>query len=93
MAWNWLGSLYRENGDYRRAEQAYRQALGVQPDYAAAHLNIGILYDVYLKRPQDALLQYREYLRSAGKEDLLVSAWIRELETSAGTTVASGASP
>ena len=93
VAWNWLGSLYREGGDYPRAEQAYQQALTVKPDYAAAHLNLGILYDVALKRPQDALSQYREYLKVAGKEDLIVSAWIKQIEMSAVTTVASGAAP
>lgn len=93
VAWNWLGILCRESGDYVRAENAYRQALSVKPDYAAAHLNLAILYDVAMKRPQEALFQYREYQRSSGKDDLIVSAWIKDLETSSGTTVASGAMP
>lgn len=93
VAWNWLGILYREGGDYARAESAYQQALSVKPDYAAAHLNLAILYDVALRRPQDALFQYREYLRTSGKEDLIVSAWIKDLEMTVGTTVASGATP
>ena len=93
VAWNWLGILYRESGDYIRAEKAYQQALLVKPDYASAHLNLAILYDVAMKRPQDALMQYREYQRSSGRDDLIVSAWIKDLETISGTTVASGAAP
>jgi tetratricopeptide (TPR) repeat protein len=93
VAWNWLGILYREGGDYRSSENAYLQALSAKPDYAAAHLNLAILYDVAMRRPQDALFHYREYQRTSGKQDLIVSAWIKELEMTAGTTVASGALP
>ena len=37
---------------------------------------MGILYDTYLSRPADALEQYRQYQKLAGKEDLRVTAWI-----------------
>lgn len=80
FAWNWLGILYRETGDYARAEQAYRKAIEVKPDDAAAHLNLGILYDAYLGRPAEALAQYREYQRIAGSANLMVGVWIRQLE-------------
>ncbi len=93
VAWNWLGILYRESSNYPLAEKAYLQAIAVKPDYATAHLNLAILYDVAMKRPQDALSQYREYQRVAGKEDLIVSAWIKDIEMTSGTTVAIGATP
>jgi len=80
FAWNWLGILYRESGDYARAEQAYRKAIEVKPDDAPAHLNLGILYDAYLGRPAEALAQYREYQRIAGSSNLIVGVWIRQLE-------------
>jgi tetratricopeptide (TPR) repeat protein len=82
FAWGWLGILYRENGDYARAEQAYLKAVAVKPDDAAAHLNLGILYEVYLKHPAEALTQYREYQRIAGAGNLMVGVWIRQLERS-----------
>jgi tetratricopeptide (TPR) repeat protein len=93
VALNWLGALYREMGDFARSEQSYLLALSARPDYAAAHLNLGILYEVSLRRPQQALEHYRSYLRYAGKEDLIVSVWIKQLEATATTTVASGAAP
>lgn len=80
FAWNWLGVLYRESGDYARAEQAYQKAIAVKPDDAAAHLNLGILCDVYLGRPAEALAQYREYQRIAGTGNLMVGVWIRQIE-------------
>ncbi len=85
IAHNWLGTLYRENGDYALAEAAYRKAVTSQASYPAPHLNLGILYDAYLRRPQAALTEYREYQRLAGTDKLIVSAWIRDLETSAPT--------
>lgn len=89
VAYNWLGTLYREAGDYAAAERAFRQALSARPDYAEAHLNLGVLYDLSMKRPRDALTQYREYQRYAGTDRLIVSAWIKELETMTGTETAS----
>ncbi len=93
FAWGWLGVLYRERGDYARAEQAYRKTLALRPDDAAAHLNLGILYELYLHRPAEALAQYREYRRSAG-DQLVVEVWIRELEARdpmAGVVAVNGA--
>lgn len=79
-AWNWLGTLYREGKDYQKAETAYKTALNLKPGLAASHLNLGLLNDLYLHRPQEALNQYREYQRLAGGDKLIVTAWIRELE-------------
>jgi tetratricopeptide (TPR) repeat protein len=88
LALNWLGTLYREGGDFMRAEQFYRRALTARGDYADAYLNLAILYDVSLRRPQDAMVQYRNYQRVAGADNLIVSAWIKELETSASVAIA-----
>jgi tetratricopeptide (TPR) repeat protein len=81
FAWAWLGILYREGNDYNRSEQAYLKALALAADRPSTHLNLGILYDAYLKRPKDALAQYREYQRLAGANAKpIVAAWINELQ-------------
>jgi tetratricopeptide (TPR) repeat protein len=89
VALNWLGILYRERGELRRAEQAYLQALEAQPSQADTHLNLGILYEVSLRRPADALAHYRAYLEHDHGDDLIVVAWVKELEIQVGTAVAS----
>jgi tetratricopeptide (TPR) repeat protein len=81
VAWNWLGVVLREAGDPASAERSYNKALQIKPDYAAAHLNLGILYDTYLGRPADALVHYRQYQQLAGKEELRIAAWIAEIES------------
>jgi Flp pilus assembly protein TadD len=96
IAWNWLGTIARENRDYAKAEAAYNEALKVKPDYAAAHFNLGLLYDLYSRRPNDALQHYREYQRLAGGDKLIVTAWIKELEsqtTPPAAAAATGATP
>jgi tetratricopeptide (TPR) repeat protein len=81
VAWNWLGMEQREAGNGGGAEQAYLNALRANPNYAPAHLNVGILYDTYLGRPADALVHYRQYQQLAGKDELRVAAWIAEIES------------
>lgn len=80
VAYNWIGALAREGGDYRRAEASYRQAIAAAPSYAPAQLNLAILYDQYLKRPADALAAYRQYEQLAGRKDLRAAVWIAELQ-------------
>lgn len=80
-AFNWLGILYRETGQFERALQSYEKALTIRPDYAAAQLNIGLLLDEHMKRPADALPHYREYMRLSGGKDLRVLPWIAEIES------------
>ena len=101
VAHNWLGTLYREGGDFARAERAYRAAIAARPDYAQAHLNLAILYDVALHQPEKAMAEYRTYQRLSGDDSLIVEAWIRELQTridagrpaEAGATEVAGAAP
>jgi tetratricopeptide (TPR) repeat protein len=86
VAYNWQGMLYREAKDYGRAEQAYKHALSINGDYGNAQLNLGILYDVYLKRPADALPHYKEYQRISGGDDLRVLVWIADIEKAQADT-------
>ncbi len=80
MAYNWLGQLYRETKAYPEAEKAYLRAIKVRSGYAQPELNLGILYDVYLNRPGEALVRYRNYQELTGSKDLKVTAWIKALE-------------
>ncbi len=93
IAYNWQGILFREANNYARAEQSYQRALNIDSNYANAHLNLGILYDVYLKRPDDALQQYKEYQRLGGADDLRVLVWVADLEKAKSAAAAAPATP
>ena len=77
--YNRLAVLLREQGKFPEALDVYRQALNVQPDNRHAHYNLGILYDLYLGQPQQALSEYEAYLALAG-EDRTVSMWVLDLK-------------
>ncbi|MEQ8270733.1 tetratricopeptide repeat protein [Algiphilus sp.] len=84
VAHNWMGVLYRKQGDYAEAEQHYRAALQAAPDYAYAHRNLGVLYDRYLDRPSDATRHYEAYRRLAQDGDaLMAEVWLRTLREDA----------
>jgi tetratricopeptide (TPR) repeat protein len=91
VAYNWLGTLYRESGNFAGAESAYKKALAAHGDYAYAHYNLAILYDQYLNRPQDALEQYRAYLKHSGTDDLKVQTWMKALELKISAPAAANA--
>ncbi|MDB5988298.1 MAG: tetratricopeptide repeat protein [Nevskia sp.] len=92
VALNCLGILYRQRGDFARAEQSYLRAIALKPNDAKAHLNLGILYELSLHRPRDALDQYRESQKYVEQENLMVTAWIKELEPQANPVASSVAS-
>ena len=79
QAFNQLGFIYRKKGDFSKAKKAYKNAIDINSDYAFAHLNLGILYDLYLYDLENAIEQYKIYL-DLSKEDKKVSKWIFELE-------------
>lgn len=79
-AHNYLAFMAREAGQFQQAEAAYGRALQANPDYALTHLNIGVLYDLYLHQSERALAHYREYQILIGSADKTVSKWIIDLE-------------
>lgn len=74
------GIRHREAGDFDRAAATYLKALGEDENAAMTHLNLGILYDLYLGKPGRALYHYTEYQFLTGGEDRTVLGWIRDLE-------------
>ncbi len=79
-AYNYLGVTDRNLGQFRQAEQAYQKAIHADPTYAIAWLNLGILYDIYMDKPAQALLQYKQYEHLNADADNKVKKWIIELK-------------
>jgi tetratricopeptide (TPR) repeat protein len=78
-AYNDLGVAYRQQGQFIKARDAYEQAIALDPSHAAAHLNLGILHDLYLREPQRALELYDQYLALTQGPDATVSKWIADI--------------
>lgn len=81
-AWNQLGILQRQQGRFADAEQSYLKALAADAGYANAAFNLGVLYELYLQRPELAMDQYAHFRQlladdPAGSD---VDKWIADLK-------------
>ncbi len=77
-ALNQHGVLLRKSGKILEAEAAYLKAVTADPDYPLAHYNLGVLYELYLQRLDDALQHFERYQDLVG-EDKQVEKWITDL--------------
>lgn len=80
VANNELGILYRKQGRFEDAKQAYANALAEHPDYLPAIKNLGILCDIYMRDPQCALEQFEKY-RQHMPDDKTIEIWIADLKS------------
>ena len=80
VALNHLGVAQRQQGKFSAALTSYQEALTIDPDYAAAHLNVAILFDIYLQDLPKAMQHYQAYLELQEKEDKLVMGWLTDLK-------------
>jgi lipoprotein NlpI len=81
---NQHGILLRRAGEFAAAESAYRQALETDPQYLLAYYNLGVLLDLYLRRPTEALEYYELYQSSLAEPDQKVGRWIIDLRRRVG---------
>ncbi|WP_455200028.1 tetratricopeptide repeat protein [Kaarinaea lacus] len=77
---NHLGIINRGKGNFAEARSNYEKALDIEPNYAYAHLNYGILLDLYLGELEQALEHYETFQELAPEKDKEVSKWIVDLE-------------
>ena len=84
VARNLQGILHRRAGRFRQARDAYEQALRLRPGYTMAHINLGILCDIYLQDTDCAMRHYRDYLRLSAGDDRRVALWLADLEQRQG---------
>lgn len=77
---NQLGISYRHAGQFEKARGAYERAVSLDPNYAAAQLNLGILFDLYLRDSAQALEAYERYAQLSGGKDAAVAKWVTDLK-------------
>ncbi|MEM7502649.1 MAG: tetratricopeptide repeat protein [Pseudomonadota bacterium] len=75
---NQLGMLLRRQGKFVEAEAAYLRALEADSSYLLAHYNLGVLYELYLQKLDQALVHFEKYQSLIG-EDKQVERWITDL--------------
>ena len=80
VAHNHLGILERRKGRFQEALTHYQRAVEIDSGYAGAHLNLGILFDLYLQDLEKALQQYQIYRSLGAGENARVDGWIVDIE-------------
>ncbi len=69
------GIIYHHDGQFDSALQAYQQAIALQPDFIAAHYDLGRLYED-LERPDAAIAEY-QLVVSSDPKSLDQLTWLR----------------
>jgi tetratricopeptide (TPR) repeat protein len=64
-----LGVTYTGLNRLEEAEHSYERAVELKPDYAEAHYNLGVFYELHRKDLPRALAEYRTYLDLGGRDD------------------------
>ncbi len=80
LAYNQLGYVYRNMGRLEEAEKSYKKAIRMWPDYPAAWLNLGILYELYLNKLDESLKAYEKFQSISDTPDETVALWIDDLK-------------
>jgi Flp pilus assembly protein TadD len=78
QTWSEYGVTLRQAGKFAESRAAYEKAIAVNPSYAPAHRNLGVLLDLFLNDPVQAQAEFETYKQLTG-EDKPVSGWIAEL--------------
>ena len=79
-AYNEMGVMSRQSGDFLSAEANYLACVERVPDFREAYLNLGILYELYLGKLPEALAAYRTYQSLLEAPDRRVEGWVMDLE-------------
>lgn len=79
-AYDQYGIWLRDQTRMQEAEAIYLQALERAPDHADTHLDLGILYDLYMGKLPQALEQYQRYLELTNDEKSPVHGWVVDLQ-------------
>ncbi len=78
--YNNLGWLYIEKKKFKEAEKTYLKAIKLNPDYANAYYNLGLLYDLHLKDELGAIECFEKYIELKGERAAYVQKRLAEIK-------------
>ncbi len=82
-----LAMIKRMQGDFKKAKSIYADTLTLWPDFPEAHLNLGVLYDVYLNDDVKAQKHIEAYQFLTDGDNDEVASWLLEIQERTGMAV------
>jgi tetratricopeptide (TPR) repeat protein len=79
QAYNLLGFIESKRTHISKAKDLYEKAIANKDDYALAHYNVALIYDIYLRDIPKAVEHYKRYLELTNFEDKRTADWLKEL--------------
>lgn len=79
-----LALFQRRSGDFEGARKTYVSALELWKDFPEAHLNLAILYDLYMNQPASAQPHFEAYDFLTSGDDPRVADWLIEIRRRTG---------
>lgn len=76
------GVIETKKGNINQAEALYSKALSHKDDFANAHYNLALLYDIYYQDISLAVKHYQRYLELTDYSDKQTAVWFEELNNS-----------
>jgi tetratricopeptide (TPR) repeat protein len=77
-----MGVLLNETGQHDRAVQEYEAEVRLNPDFAAAHLNLALIFEFHRADPNRAAYHYRRYLDLGGRPVDALEEALKAVDTS-----------
>ena len=81
-----LAKVQRMLGEFTQAKAVYAAVLAIWSDFPEAHLNLGVLYDVYLNDDVKAQKHIEAYQFLTGGRNAEVATWLLEIQERTGMT-------
>lgn len=81
---NLMGLLAVKRGDFKSAEAHYKKAIELKSEFANAHYNLALLFDIYYQDIAMAYQHYNRYLALTGGQDKETADWVEQLKYSLG---------
>jgi len=82
-----LAKVQRQQGDFIAAQNTYKSALAIWKDFPEAHLNLAILYDIYLNKQLMSQRHLEAYLFLVDGRDKKQIVWLKELQQRTGKDI------
>ncbi|TQV76939.1 tetratricopeptide repeat protein [Aliikangiella marina] len=82
-----LAILQRELGQFIDSQNTYSWALSRWKDFPEAHLNLAVLYDIYLNKPLKAQRHMEAYLFLTEGKNKRHTKWLEEIQSRTGEAI------